>query len=455
MKPMYPTSSARKIPLLINRNFALLWTGQTISILGDAVFDTTLVLWIGDRLARNEAWAPLAVSGVLLATALPTFMLGPFAGVFVDRWDKRSTMLWTDMLRAFLIFLLLLGSGVVPLPFTSNGHLPRLWQLSLIYGTVILITTCSQLFNPSRLVLIGDLVPEPERARASGLLQGTANLALIIGPPTAALLLFNVGVQWALTVNALSFIGSFLTLLVLRIPQGALSMTSGQQGHFLSEFGAGVRFFLTNQLLRTILVAMFLVLLGGGVSNTLSFFFLTQNLHASSHLYGLLSTASGAGLLAGTALAGWGARRLGIARTFGLGIVTMGVLEIVYARLTDVSLAFFILFVQGMANAALNVALGPLILAVTPRPFVGRVWALLIPAMNLAALLSMATAGYLVSTLLHDFHVTVLGVPLGPIDTIFTVAGLLALAGGISAMVNVRDVIISTQTPVKSKMDKM
>jgi hypothetical protein len=79
--------------VFINRNFALLWWGQAISSIGDYAWDTALVLWIATFLAKGRSWAPLAVSGVLLAAALPQIVVGPIAGVFVDRLDKRRTMI--------------------------------------------------------------------------------------------------------------------------------------------------------------------------------------------------------------------------------------------------------------------------------------------------------------------------------------------------------------------------
>ena len=95
-----PSPTSPTLALLANRNFVLLWLGQAISRLGDTVFDFTLLLWIAAVLARQEPWAPLAVSGVLVAQTLPMILVGPVAGVFVDRWDKRRLMLWMDLLRA-------------------------------------------------------------------------------------------------------------------------------------------------------------------------------------------------------------------------------------------------------------------------------------------------------------------------------------------------------------------
>lgn len=78
---------------LINRNFALLWIGQVVSDLGNVIFNTTLVIWIGAGVAAGTSWAPLALSSVLVAQAIPQVLLRPLAGVFVDRADARRTML--------------------------------------------------------------------------------------------------------------------------------------------------------------------------------------------------------------------------------------------------------------------------------------------------------------------------------------------------------------------------
>jgi MFS family permease len=57
------------------------------------------MLWIGTIIARGRPWAPAAVSGTLIAAAIPALVVGPFAGVFVDRWDRRRTMMTADAAR--------------------------------------------------------------------------------------------------------------------------------------------------------------------------------------------------------------------------------------------------------------------------------------------------------------------------------------------------------------------
>ncbi len=434
-----PAAPAQKTSFLINRNFALLWSGQAISQLGDFAFYTTLTLWIGSVIGRGQSWAPLAVSGVLMALLIPVVVVGPFAGVFVDRWSKRRTMITMDVLRATLITLLLLVS-VVPLPLLPGGRLSTGWQLGVIYGIVFLTSACAQFFNPSQMALIGDIVEERVRARASGLSQATFSLAILVAPPLAAPILFAFGVQWTLLVDALSFVVSFLTILAMRPPQRVESKAEQQAKQFFREFAEGIRFFGSSRVLMTILLAGIVALLGAGAVNALDLFFVTGNLHTDASLYGWLGAAGGAGGLLGAVLASIFAQRIGVARMFWLALIWLGAFALVYARLTSLGPALAINLFIGFSNGPINVAIDPLILHVTKREFVGRVMAVILPAINLASVVSIALAGLLASTLLNGFHTRLLGVTFGPIDTIFTGAGLLVILGGLYAMVNLRGV---------------
>lgn len=432
---------ARKPGLLINRGFALLWGGQTISVLGDAIFDTTLVLWIATRIAAGQHWAPLAVSGALLAASAPIFVVGPLAGVFADRWDRRRTMLWMDALRAVLIALLILATGILPLAFVPGGRLTVNWQLGAIYGTVGLASVCAQFFNPSRMSLLGLLVEQPDMARAAGLTQAAASIAAIAGPPVAALLFFAGGIQWALLANALSFAISFVALLAIRVPPPvpAPEVKTRDEG-FWREFAAGLRFFTTSRAMLALLVTGVLVLLGAGALNTLDIFFLQSNLRTSPDLYGVLTAAQGVGLVLGAGLAAAYAERIGVVRVFAWSLVTAGAVTIIYARMTSFAPALAVMALIGVLIAAVNVTINTLLYVVAPQALIGRVSAVFNPITSLAAMLSIALAGYLDSVALRGLHVVTLGMVVGPVDTIYMGVGVLILLGGLNAIANLRGV---------------
>ncbi len=433
-----PAESTRKPGLLINRNFALLWSGQSISVIGDAIFTTTLILWIATSLAKNQSWAPLAVSGIFLAMSVPTMVAGPIAGVFADRWDKRRTMLQMDATRALLVLLLLL---VAILPFKALIA----WQLTAIYSFVALMNICTQFFNPSRFSLIGAIVEKPQLARASGLSQTVNSLATIIGPPLATLLFFQVGVQWALLLNALSFVASFFAILLIHAPHMPSPTTSTQKNPFFSELNEGIRFSLRSRVLVTLAITGVLITLGSGALSALGIFFVTQNLHASAQVFGFLNSAYGVGAIAGAMVTGLLAQRLGIIRTFCLSVLLAGVALLLYARLTDLTLALIVVFLIGILISAVNVVVAPLVLQTTPQELIGRASSVLGLVLSLAAALSFTLAGYLDSVVLRDFHTTAFGMSIGPVDTIYMGTAILVIASGLYALFSLQRITLSAK----------
>ncbi len=432
-----------KSNVLINRNFALLWTGQSISVIGDFIFDTTLVLWIGAVVAKNQPWAPLAVSGVLLMAALPAFLVGPLAGVFVDRWDKRRTMLFADGMRALLITLLFLFTGVLPLPFVTPSPIV---QLLITYIIVALASICAQLFNPSEVALIGDIVPEPQRTQATSMSGIAGNLAYIIGPPLASLLFVGLGVHWAILINACSFLVSFLAILFIRVPQSARSTESGQPENFFREFLAGIQFSFRNSILRTLIVSGMAFMFGAGIINTLYYFFLAQNLHASAALYGFLVSAPGIGGVVGAAIAGKYAHRIGEAKVLGLSSVLWGVVVISLALQGNIIPATILAFLIGVLNSGIGVVVAPLLLHATSRELVGRAFATLSPSVSLASMLSIVATGYLSSTVLHATQVHILVLSLNTNSILFGIAGMLTLLSGAYVLINLRGVRLADDT---------
>ena len=429
--------------LFINRNFALLWWGQTISSVGDYAWDTALVLWVATYLVAGQSWAPLAVSGVVLAATLPQIVVGPLAGVFVDRWDKRLTMIRMAALQAIFAVLLVLPAANFTLPLIGHVQLPLFWRLAVVYTDVALLAIFAQFYIPAQLALIKDIVPQERQDQALETFQAIQGLAVIIGPPVAAVLVFGLGVIWALVLNALSFVVVFLAARAIQAPPSAHSVAPGETGHFSREFLDGLRYVTGNTVLRTILVAEVLTWLGFGALQSLGYFFITGNLHAPASDYGLLGADFGVGAIVGAVLVALIGKRIGLARLLWIALVTSGLFVIIMSHLTSLYPALGAAFLFGVSTTAVLVTAGPLSLDSTSREYVGRVTAVINPVGRLAALLSVALAGSLVSTVLHDFHASLLGISFGPVDTVFGGFGLLAVLGGIYTRVSLRDMIAS------------
>src|SRR5262249_55714965 len=152
-------------------------------------------------------------------------------------------------------------------------------------------------------------------------------------------------------------------------------------------------------------------------------------------VYGLLGVAFGLGAILGSLLLSGLTPWLGAARVLSVGTFLIGALVLIYSRLSTPAPAIALLVAFGICNAGVNVAAGPLVLHAAPRAFVGRVSAVINPLSALASVLSMALAGALDSTVLRGLRVQLLGLTFGPVDTIFSAAGVLAVLGGVYAMV--------------------
>ncbi|HZU49323.1 MAG TPA: MFS transporter [Mycobacterium sp.] len=410
---------------LINRNYARLWYGQAVSTVGDYVFDTTLVLWIATVLARGRSWAPAAVSGVLLSVGSATLIVGPVAGVFVDRWNRKLTMLHSELIRAGLV-VVLLALSIVPARDLPTGVL-----LACVYAIVFAVNAVGQFFSPARFATIGEIVPgDVDRARAAGIGQATTAVAAIIGPPLAAPLLFGFGVHWAMLLNALSYVWSYFVIRSVPVPGRQRAATRSGPAALRREFVVGLHYFARSRILVSLLTVAVIAQGGTGALNTLNVFFTTENLHASAHEYGLLSMAFGAGAVIGALLAGRVVRWVGARTATWSGLIVSGGFVCLYSRQTVFAPGIVVLMLLAIPVAMMNTAITPLLLRAAPPEMLGRVVAVFNPINELASMLSVVIAGWLASTALHNFRGSVGGMHLGPIDAIFAGAGvLIGLAG--------------------------
>jgi MFS family permease len=188
-------------------------------------------------------------------------------------------------------------------------------------------------------------------------------------------------------------------------------------------------------VLVTVLVSVMIVAAGAGALNVLDVFFVTVNLHTEARYYGVLGMAFGIGSIVGAVLGGAVANRLGLSRTYWLGLVLGGALICVYARMTNFAAGVVVLALVAVPIAGVNTVVGPIVLQVTPRAFLGRVFAAVQTTLQLCTLLSVAVAGWLASSVLRGLDRTVAGVHVGTYDVIFLAAGVLMVAGGLYAMV--------------------
>ncbi len=390
------------------------------------VFYITVLLWIATIIAKGQPWAPAAASGALIATAGPVLIVGPLAGVFVDRWNRRRTMLAADAARFALI------AGLLALPSLRHA-IPVGAELGILYAVLAACSCFAEFFDPSRLAVIGAIVPAEQQPQAGALLTASFSIAQIIGPPIAAPLLITLGVQWALVLNAVSFAFSYLCVRAIDVSLVPPADAPARES-FAAEFRTGIRFFVGKPILMTLGIGLVIALLGNGAVNSLAVFFVPANLHVSSSWLGTLTGSVGGGALVGALLAGAIASRLRPGMLFWISLIWGGVAFVGLSRATDLLAALIAGALLGLAAGVLNSVESPIILSVTPSHLIGRVSAVLSSLAQLSSIVSMVLAGVLASTVLRGFHATVADVKFGPYDTVFAAAGVLFMIAGIASI---------------------
>lgn len=165
-------------PQDLGRGFNLFWAGQTVSVVGDRItvfVVPTLMIFVLHASA-------LQVGVVAMAQYLGIPLLGPVAGVLVDRWDKRRTMLVCDLLRLAAVL-------VIPLAYWLD-----FLSTPLLFGCVAVISGATIFFNVGYLIAVPAVVPEERMVRAYSRLEGSNSVAEVAGPSIAAGLYSALGV---------------------------------------------------------------------------------------------------------------------------------------------------------------------------------------------------------------------------------------------------------------------
>ena len=180
--------------ILRNRGFRDLWLGQVVSQMGD-YFAFLAMMVIVSGFATSQEETTLAVSGMMIAFTLPRLLFGMLAGVFVDRWDRRRTMLASDLIRAALTLLMI--------PAFLSQSLIAMYVLGFVMSAI------GTLFIPAKGALLPRLVSEEQLLAANSLSQTSQMLATLIGPALAGMTfaLVGNGNQWiAFVINSCSFL---------------------------------------------------------------------------------------------------------------------------------------------------------------------------------------------------------------------------------------------------------
>ncbi len=341
---------------LSNRSFALLWSGQTVSRLGDSLYTIALAWWV-----LQKTGSAAAMGGVLICSTVPMLLLLLFGGVAVDRLPRVRLMLGSDLICALVVLLI---------AFLSFQQWLALWQIfvmSAIFGAV------EAFFYPAYIAVVPDLVPPELLPAANSLRSISLQGAQLIGPAIAAVIIALGGTSLAFALDGASFLLSALCIVALpRLP--ALRSSAEKEEGVLHDIRKGISTVLHSPWLWvTLMIASVSTIFLVGPAEAALPLLVKQRFGEQVSLYALLTTLSALGSLLAAFLLGHfkRIRRRG-PLTYGAWLLASLMLLVVGLPLPlfGVSLAFFI---QGASFTILGLAWHNSLQEFIPSDLLGRV----------------------------------------------------------------------------------
>jgi MFS family permease len=318
------SSLAFSLRALQSRNYRLFFAGQTTSLIGT---------WM-TRLATSWLVYRLTGSAVLLGTVsfcsqVPMFFLGPIAGVWVDRWDRRRTLVLTQVLSMLqsLALAVLTLSGIV-----------RIWHivaLALVQGLVNAIDM------PARQAFLSQMVERREDLpNAIALNSSMVNATRLIGPAIAGLVIGAIGEGWCFLVDGISYIAVIASLIAMNIRP---TVTRGERPRVWHELAEGWRYVRQSKPISALLLLLALVSLVGMPYAVLMPIFAAQILHGGPHVLGFLMAASGVGALTAAVLLAMRRTVVGLGRRIVAATAMFGAALIGFALSRSLLLSLLVL----------------------------------------------------------------------------------------------------------------
>ncbi|MGL6202293.1 MAG: MFS transporter [Lachnospiraceae bacterium] len=210
------------------KNFFTIWTGQAVSQFSSSILQFAIVWYLTDKTG-----SALVLSASMLAGFLPQGVLGPFIGVYIDRYSRKRIMIISDLLISLASFLLVIGSW--------NGFLTT----ELILVVLLLRSIGSAFHTPCLQAVTPQIVPGKELTRCSGYSQSLESVSQILGPALAAVLYQSWNLSAIIFLDVIGALIAVFTIVISKVPE--LDKNEITKLHVLREAKEGFRILQTNR----------------------------------------------------------------------------------------------------------------------------------------------------------------------------------------------------------------
>jgi MFS family permease len=365
-----------------NRNYRFTWMGQIVSEVGDH-FNNVAVLSLAISYSHNGA----IIAGIMLSRAIPAVLAGPLAGISLDRFDRKTIMIASDLIRGF-----------IALGFITAIAYHETW---LLYVLSALLMLASPFFTSGRSAILPAIATESELHTANSLTQTTGWITLAVGAYFGGTTVAAFGYKLAFVFNSLSFFFSAFCISRLRSPRGHFrvsdpGLNETKVARPWHEYREGLGYMLGSPLILGIGLLGVGWASGGGAAQVLFTLFSEMVFKRGPAGLGQLWGIAGVGLLVGGAIGHALGKRIGFEsykRTVLICYLIHGGAYIVFSQMQSWAWALFFMALSRAAVAVSSVLNWSYLLRHVDDRFRGRVFST-IETMNWSTMmLSMLAAG--------------------------------------------------------------
>jgi len=360
--------------LLRQRNFALLWFGGLISIMGDSVLNVALPFFV-----YQVSGSTLATAVMVAAELLPRLLFGSIAGVFVDRWDRKKVMVIAS-----------LSQGLVILPLFLVQSIETLW---IVYVMSFIQVTFAIFFGPAENALLPLLVSEDKLIQANALNAMNNNFARLIGPPLGGALLALWGLTGVVLFDSVTFLIAGLMIFSITRSGKVTPPTQADEKpegtpwtQFWNEWAQGIEIVRKDRIVTVLFITVVMLNFGGVMIDPLGAAYIIDVVKAGAEIFGLLIAVQAVGGILGGLIAGKFGERLSAARLYGWAEIILGIILVIRYNIPYLPVLFTMTFLVGLPAAMGIAALETLFQRNVPNTHLGRIYGALNASVGITSL---------------------------------------------------------------------
>lgn len=405
-------------------NWPKIWAGESVSILGDEIFTTSVTLWVGSVLAVGQSWGPIAVAAVLMSSQVPVILVSLAAGGIVDRGNQRRIIITSAFASALTCLALLCALGIA-------GGLTAAHLLIITCCTVAGLSVAGQFSRPANVRLIYEAVPVDKRITALGKMLTTAQALWIVGPALAVPVFFTLGIQGTVTLNLISF--AIAGVIAMRLSQRferAGHAAPTEHRSLYEDIREALQFIQQEKVLSVTLRTFFVLCTGAASTNAVSYFFITEKMHVGPAFLGIFASLIAIGAIVGSYLARLFVKEDGFPAAYAGSLIFFSVLVFLYANSSDALSGGLLYFLWGVSWGVNSFSFQSLLTSTVPKHLIGRISSCVAPVQAISAVLGFVIGGYLARQGMKGVEFSLFSLHLDPMRAAYYLLSLLAAASG-------------------------